>query len=187
MRRHRIDSNGSLATLRQRLVGCVRANPELFEDFERLKERQRTYQFSDQQILRGFPELLRGDAQLWYRNCATTITSLEELEGSLRAFYLSPGELRHFDRQIYDHHQGPRETIRVSTLQTLMRRRGGFTAERAIETLYYNVRPGLHLYIRLSEISCPNDLIQRVEDVEEIQRPTAGQLGIASNPERWSP
>ena len=250
LRRHRINSEGSLATLRQRMVGYVRANPELFEDkprdgpdyeedledrpndleameeelrrdreassplvpgresyhdtveemdclptsskildqmrkwichfdgknvyafLERLKELQRTYQFSDQQILRGFPELLRGDAQLWYHNCVTAITSLEELEGNLRAFYLSPSELRHLDRQIYDHHQGPKETIRgyVTTLQTLMRRRGGFTAKRAIETLYYNMRPGLRLYIRLSEISSLNDLIQRIEDVEEIQR-----------------
>ena len=71
---------------------------------ERLEELQRAYQLTDRQILRGLLVLLIGDTQLWYRNCATAITSLGELQRSFRAFYLSPVELRHLDRQIYDHH-----------------------------------------------------------------------------------
>ena len=251
LRRHQIDGEGSLATLRQRMVSFVRANPRLFGDkpedgpdykedldrtndleamgeelnqlrrtqaasshrdpacerfhdiaeegdpqpaslktldqmrkwgchfdgknvyafLERLEELQRAYQFTDQQILKGFPKMLKGDAQLWYRNCAATITSLQELQRSLRAFYLSPGELSHLDRQIYDHNQGPREPIRayVTTILTLMRRRGGFSEEKTIETLYYNMRAGLRLLIRFSEIGSPNELIQRVEEVEETQ------------------
>ena len=109
--------------------GCHFDSKNVYAFLERLEELQRTYQFTDQQILRGFSELLKGDAQLWYRSCAATITSLQELQRNLRAFYLSPGELRHLDRQIYEHHQGPRESIRayVTTLLTLMRRRGGFS------------------------------------------------------------
>lgn len=61
---------------------------------ERLKELQRAYSFSAHQILKGFPELPKGDAQLWYRKCSADLTSLNDLEQSLTRFYLSPNELR---------------------------------------------------------------------------------------------
>ena len=50
-----------------------------------------------------------------------------------------------------------------------MRRGGGFTEEKTIETLYYNMRVGLRILIRFSEIDSLNELIQRVEEVEETQ------------------
>ena len=71
----------------------------VYEILEQVRELQKAYQLSDQQILRGFPEFLRGDAQLWYRNCASTITSWQELEQGLISFYLSPGEQRRLDQQ----------------------------------------------------------------------------------------
>ena len=37
---------------------------DLYTFLERIEELQRAYALSDEQILRGFPELLRGDAQL---------------------------------------------------------------------------------------------------------------------------
>ena len=47
----------------------------VYEFLERVRELQKAYQLTDQQLLRGFPELVRGEAQLWYRNCASTITT----------------------------------------------------------------------------------------------------------------
>lgn len=144
----------------------------VYEFLERVKELQRAYQLTDQRLLQGLPELLRGDAQLWYRNCADSITTWEDFETNLRNFYLSPGELRHLDQQIHQRHQGSTEGVRAyaTSLLTLMRRRGGFEPERTMETLYYNMRPEFRLLIRRTEVRTPNDLIQRVEELEEVQK-----------------
>ena len=136
---------------------------------ERLKEPQRAYKYTDNQILRGFPELLKRDAQLWYRNCATEINSFPELEQSLRRFYLPPSELRQLDQQIYNRHQGSNEAIRdyVTSLLTLTRRRGGFSQEKTMENLYYNMKPGLRLFIRRTDVNTPDELIRRVEEIQK--------------------
>ena len=143
----------------------------VYEFLERVRELQKAYQLSDEQLLRGFPELLRGDAQLWYRNCASAITTWGELEQGLRDFYLSPGERRHRDQQMSERRQGSNESIRgyATSQLTLMRRRGGFNHERILEALYHNVKPGLRLLIRPREATTPEELIQRVQDIEEVQ------------------
>ena len=162
----------------------------VYEFLERVRELQKAYQLTDQQLLRGFPELLRGEAQLWYRNCASTITTWEELEQELRSFYLSPGERRHLDQQISNRRQGPREPIRVyvTSLLTLLRSRGGYDNERVMETLYYNMKPGLRLHIRLREASTPEELIQRVQEIEEVQaqlaRETPAKTRATKKPNR---
>ena len=86
-------------------------------------ELQRAYQLTDQQLLLGFPELLRGDAQLWYRNFTSSLTTWGDLERQIRSFYLSPGECRHPDQQISKRLQRAREPIRAYTtaLLTLLR------------------------------------------------------------------
>ena len=71
-----VEEMGSLPTSskildQMRKWNCHFDGKNVYAFLERLQELQKTYQFSDQQILRGFPELLRGDAQLWYRNCVT--------------------------------------------------------------------------------------------------------------------
>ena len=38
-----------------------------------------------------------------------------------------------------------------------------------METLYYNMKPGLRMHIRLREASTPEELIQRVQEIEEVQ------------------
>ena len=52
----------------------------VYEFLGRVRELQKAYQMTGQQLLRCFPELLRRDAQLWYRNCASSITTWEDLE-----------------------------------------------------------------------------------------------------------
>ena len=57
----------------------------------------------------------------------------------------------------------------TTALLTLLRGRGGYDNERVMETLYYNMKPGLRLQIRLKEASIPEELIQRVQEIEEVQ------------------
>ena len=75
------------------------------------------------------------------------------------------------DQQIYNRHQGPNEAIRdyVTAMLTLTRRRGGFSQEKNMETLYYNMMPGLRLFIRRTDVNTPDELIRRVEEIQEAQ------------------
>ena len=50
---------------------------------------------------------------------------------------------------------------------TLLRRREDYNHERAMEVLYFNMKPELRLYIRLNETSTPEELIQRVQEIED--------------------
>ena len=151
---------------------CHFDGKDLYAFLERLHELQRSYNLSDQQILNGFPELLRGDAQLWHRNYAPGYRTLAELEDGLRKFYLSPGELRHLDRQIHNRMQKSTEDIRTfaHSLLTLMRRRGGFTNEQQVETMYYNMCPEYRLHIRRDDVNSTPDIIQRVEELLEVKK-----------------
>ncbi|XP_076289474.1 activity-regulated cytoskeleton associated protein 2-like isoform X2 [Lasioglossum baleicum] len=137
---------------------------------ERVNELQRAYHLSDRHILEGFPELLRGDAQLWYRCVAPSVTSWIGLQEQLREYYLPPGERRHLDRQIADRRQGPNEKILpyVTAMTTLIRRRGGYSLEQELDAVYYNMRGESQLRIRRDEIKGVAQLIQRVGEIEEI-------------------
>jgi len=63
---------------------CHFDDRDLHAFLERTEELQRAYAFSDKQILRGFPELLRGDAQLWHRNHRHEFSSFAQLKKGLR-------------------------------------------------------------------------------------------------------
>lgn len=52
---------------------------DLYSLLKRIQELQRAYQLSDAQVLEGFLELLRDDAQLCYRNIAADITTWAQL------------------------------------------------------------------------------------------------------------
>ena len=117
---------------------------------ERLEELQTAYGFSDNQVFQGFAELLRNDAQLWYRNTVQTTDNLRDLEKNLRDYYIQPGELRHLNRLIMERRQAGNEPIRafVTDLCTLMRRHREYNAEKQLDTLYYNARADYRLYLK---------------------------------------
>ena len=162
---------------------CHFDGKDLYTFLERVNELQRAYRFSDEQILQGYPELLRGDAQLWHRNYAAHITTLEALEQELRNFYLSPNELRDLDLQINNRKQGANETIRAftNTLMTLMRRRGGFTENKQIETIYYNMRAEYRLHVARETIRRTTDIIQKVEAYLKSKNEFENENKITSN------
>lgn len=55
---------------------------------ERVTELRGSYRFSEMQLLKGLPELLRGDALLWYRNFCTIWLTWADFERALRRHYL---------------------------------------------------------------------------------------------------
>lgn len=136
---------------------------------ERVSELRVVYGLTDAQLLQGFPELLRGDAQQWFRNFASSVTSWEELQKIMREFYLPPNEQRQLDRQIFERKQKPKESILdyATELSTLMRRRGGINIDTQIDNLYENMLPDLQLHVSRESIKSVSDLVRKVEVVRE--------------------
>ena len=157
---------------------------DLYAFLERAEELQHAYAFTDDQMVRGFPELLRGDAQLWHRNHRHEFGTLSQLKEGLRKFYLSPVELRHLDQQINNRKQGPGEKIRafVTAVMTLMRRRGGYSPEQQLDTLYYNMRAEYRLHLPRATIQTTTELIQRAEESEETRRQVAAESSWQQDP-----
>lgn len=148
---------------------CHFEGKDLYSFLERIEELRLSYGFSEAQVLKGFPELLRGDALLWYRNEARELESWEEMLQALKDFYLSPDERRNLNIQIRERLQGPNEPFKkfVTALSTLMRRHGKIDKEEQLDNVYYNMRPELKLYVSRRSVNSIADLTQSVEQIEK--------------------
>ncbi|XP_076548872.1 activity-regulated cytoskeleton associated protein 2 [Osmia lignaria lignaria] len=118
----------------------------------------------------GFTQLLRGEAQKWYRNAANKVCSWPNLQEQLRKFFVPAGEKRRLDQQIAGRKQGPDEPLRtfINEITTLMRRRGEHTEAELLDVIYFNMKPSFQLYINRAEIKEVSDLITRAETVAEL-------------------
>ena len=149
---------------------CYFEGKDVYSFLERLGELRFAYGINERQLLQGPPELLRGDALHWYRTIGSQCTSWADFEDKLRGFYLPPLERRQLSRQIAERMQRPQETIRtyVTALQTLMRRRGGYSVDEQLDNLYFGMRPELKLHIRRTQVPDVMTLVQLVEEHETI-------------------
>ena len=148
---------------------------DAYSFLERLEELQTAYGFSDNQVFHGFAELLRNDAQLWYRNTIETVDNLREIKKSLRDYYMQPGELCDLDRLILERRQVGNEPIRafVTDLCTLTHRHGEYNTEKQLDMLYYNAKVEYRLYLKRKEITSINELVQLCQELDETQRQVA--------------
>ena len=110
---------------------CHFEGKDVYSFLEIVDELRTAYGVSDEQLLQGLPELLRGDALQWYRNLDSECHTWAHFDESLRGFYLSPAERRLLIRQVAERVQKPQEPVPsyVTALRTLMRRRGGYPQE----------------------------------------------------------
>ena len=166
---------------------CHFDGKNLYSFLERVTELKVGYGLTDAQLLQGFPELLRGNAQLWHRNITDSINTWDELQNLMKEFFLSPNELRQLDRQIFERKQLPRESaLEYSTaLCTLMRRRGNIDLQTQLDNLYENMRPDLQLHVSRESISSVSDLVRKVEIVQEKLAKIAKEKPINNSDNRF--
>ena len=145
---------------------CYFGGKDVYSFLERVEELRLSYGLKEGQLLQGLSELLRGDALHSYRNVASQCTSWAVFEEKLQGFYLLPLERRQLRRQIAERSHKPQEPIctYVTSLQTLMRRRGGYSAEEQLDNLYFGMRPELKLHIRRTQVPDVMTLVQTVEE-----------------------
>jgi hypothetical protein len=139
---------------------------------ERIEELRRGYGYEDEQLLLGLPELLKGDALLWYRNYRDSWATWEDFCRGLRTRFLPADFPRKTRQEILNRYQQPGEAFNTysTALLTLMRRAGGYSEAKKLDQLYENLDPELQLYVRREEIQTIDDLSHRVAHIEAIHR-----------------
>lgn len=139
---------------------------------ERAEELRLGYGLEADQLLQGLPEMLRGDALLWYRNSYGSWATWDEFSNQFRAHYLPPDYQRRLKGEIQGHQQKAGESFRTyaTTLLTMMRRAGGYSPQDQVAQVYENMDPEFQLYIPFNDQLTMNELSSRVTRCEEINR-----------------
>ncbi|XP_014469758.1 PREDICTED: uncharacterized protein LOC106741871 [Dinoponera quadriceps] len=152
--------------------GCAFYGRDSLTFLERVEELNEGYGFSERDLLRGLPELLRGDSLLWYRNNRTTWQTWDDFEQDLREQYLPPRYQALLKKEINKRLQKPGELYAhfETELLTKMRRAGYYADEERLLQLYDNLQPDYKLYIRIADVRSIRDLRQRAMEYEAINR-----------------
>lgn len=139
---------------------------------ERTEELRLSYGLEANQLLLGLPELLRGDALLWYRNLAGSWSTWSEFCSQLRAAYLPPGYQRQLRREVIGRLQRQGETFQAynTVIRTLARRAGGFQERELVEQVYENMLPEYQLYVPLTEGTTLAELGTKATQFEQIHQ-----------------
>jgi hypothetical protein len=150
--------------------GCNFDGKDPASFLERIEELQLEYGYAGEQLLRGLPELLRGDALLWYRNNRTAWHSWGEFLTDFREYFFPRRYLAKLKRDIQARLQGGEEPYRkfATDLLTMMRRAGGYSPDEQTDILYENMHPRYKLYIPRDGIIRAADLLRRAEEYEDI-------------------
>lgn len=117
---------------------------------ERIEKPQPGYGYTGDQMLKGLPELLRGETLLWYRNQRSTWAKWEDFLYAFREQYLPRRHRNQLQQQIQGRLQQEGESFGkyLTDIMTMMRRAGGFSRHEQVERIYDNMTPDLQLYIR---------------------------------------
>lgn len=136
---------------------------------ERVEELRAGYNMTPQQMLKALPELLKGRALLWYRNEVQSWNNWDEFEADFREQFVPASIRRSLEEEIRRRVQGPGERISeyVTSVRTLIRRHGGFSAKDALTRIYDNLHPEYRLHIKRAEFTEVKRLIQLGFDYEE--------------------
>ena len=152
--------------------GCHFDGRDPLAFLERVEELKDAYGYTNGQLLKGLPELLKGETLLWYRNNRDDWTSWADFDRALRMQFLPRRYQAALRREVTDRRQKPGEKFAkyATELLTLMRRAGGITREEQIERVYENMQPEYKIYVRYDEAASLAELQARASEYEDIER-----------------
>jgi len=161
--------------------GCHFDGRDPLSFLERVAELQRQYRYSDDIMVDGIPELLRGKALAWYRNFQEEWRTFDDFLRAFRRQYLPRRYQTRLTRDIQDRRQRPDEPFAdyASDMLTMMRRAGNFGADAKLDRIYENMRAEYKYSIRLDDLTDLADLTDRAADFEEIRREEAREKQAA--------
>lgn len=138
---------------------------------ERVSELRDAYDFTGAQLLKGLPELIRGEPLLWYRNSRNEWTTWQQFEDDFRKQFVPRQYAATSMRAIRDRLQRPGESFNsyATDMLTMMRRARDVTEEEQVERMIENMNPDYRLYMQRSAIESVADLKEVAAEYEEVQ------------------
>lgn len=151
--------------------GCRFTGKDPHAFLERVEELREAYGLANDQLLRCLPELITGDALLWYRNNREAWATWADFLAEFRLNYIPRRTNTELEREIRDLIQLPSESFGtfVTAMQTLMRRQGGMTASQQLDRIYENMNPAYRLYVQREKVTGIGQLRQQITRYEEIE------------------
>lgn len=118
-----------------------------------------TYNLTAEDILRALPELLQGQALLWYRNLKCTWASFEDFRADFETPFFPPGYRRNLDEDIRKRTQDENEPFcsYLTTISTLIRCSSDFSPQQNLNLVYTNMRHDYKLMVRRSDFTTGSD------------------------------
>ncbi|XP_030752316.1 uncharacterized protein LOC115879552 isoform X2 [Sitophilus oryzae] len=125
-----------------------RSDPVTF--LERLEEICIAQNIHPDHLLPHLPEVLQGEAALWYRNNRVNYRTWEEFTKEFKIFYYPVNyevdlEVK-ISRRVQRHNESV--TAYITDLQTLIRRHGSISPNQELQWLYRNLLPEFRQYVR---------------------------------------
>lgn len=138
---------------------------------ERVEELRYAYGYDTNQLFTSLPELLRGDALLWYRNYRTQWRCWQDFVNDFQEQFFPYRYKSHLEREIRERLQKNAEpfTKYAADLQTLMRRIGNLSPREQLDRLYDNMHPDYKLYVRRQDTESIARLRQQAIEFETIR------------------
>lgn len=143
---------------------------------ERLGELKEEYELPDETLFRAIPEVLTGDALLWYRMPRDPWCSWEDFLQEFRAMYFPPNYEERLEEEARNRTQGPNERVQdyVIAISTILRRLGTYSEEKKLKLIYRNLRPDYRLYVKPHEVTSITALIAQATSYELVLRQMMG-------------
>ncbi|XP_032690004.1 activity-regulated cytoskeleton associated protein 2-like [Odontomachus brunneus] len=128
--------------------GCQFDGKDPISFLERIEELRSSYEYTDEQMLQGLPELLRGSTLHWYRNNKKAWKEWNDSMNAFREHYFPYRYKNQLKVEVQKRLQKANEPFRhyATELATLMRRAGEFSRRDQIEQTYENMSPDLKLH-----------------------------------------
>lgn len=150
--------------------GCHFDGRDPISFLERIEELQAAYGLSSLEMLAGLPELLKGDALMWYRNHRAEWGDWDDFTRAFREQYLPRRYRTQLLRELQGRQQLENEpyTKYATHVLTLMRRAGRLSLAAQLEQLYEGLRPEYKLYVRRHDVDSVPDLAALAREYESI-------------------
>ncbi|XP_076298558.1 uncharacterized protein LOC143217809 [Lasioglossum baleicum] len=164
----------SFGAIQMRKSGCTTDGKDPYAFLERVSELRRTFRLSDRDLLLGIPELLRGDAQDWYRNNEDQIASWAVFSEKFLAFFTPLQTRLQKEREARARTQRPGEPFHLFLNALLTKlRRAQIPKDEHLETAYENMLPDYAMLISSDSLTDLDDLLRQVQRIEmAIERKT---------------
>ncbi|KMQ88444.1 reverse ribonuclease integrase, partial [Lasius niger] len=152
--------------------GCHFDGRDPIAFLERIDELTTAYGFSGEQLLKGLPELLRGETLLWYRNARYDWTTWADFEKAFRSQFLPRRYQSAIQREIADRRQKTSEKFAkyATEILTLMRRAGNYSRDEQLDRVYENMHPEYKIYVRYDDATSLAELQARAAEFEDIEQ-----------------